>query len=1360
MAAPAHYSWDADGLTPLTGSAIDVLLPKTKRPETDGHKEAVLCFTYREYPRDNEIVQLEWKIMGSCLAWAALPVTDFVYVQADPPSDNSENWKKGYERFLRTGIRARHASPKRDEASQDTVKRAKHSGILFTSCDIWSLVINATVQAKEKALLLKRSQMNMPKSKESFGRKPAAPSNGIGLLDHELPSVVQIRAHGVKGVLTLDPTLQGNKAVLRSSMLKFHSDYSSSWTSTPPTPCNFRVGIKSYSSAPRARFTKVGEQELLQLNARNISIDAIREKHLRRGTDGRLQIKLEKARRPLGVADYSGTLKSGQCFFQPTINGTPTALYGTVAVMRNPCYHPGDIRILRAVPCPALCHLRDCVVFPVLGDRPHPDEMSGGDLDGDQYLVIWDPDLIPRSHAVPFDYRSQSASFTIGADFGNHISYFVQSDNNLLARINSVLLKLAACPAHGPFSELSEKANRLFSLGVDNQNFPRKELEVLEAEVAGLQVDKGHFLYMECAIGDEDGEDEVDGGMEVVEEDRKGIEFWSEEMRFNEALKVTVDLSKVARELIKGGVEKAIRKAGGDRLKDVESRLITEARTSFELKKNNLKRFYHSYAEYSSALHKFGKAFEHGNAAGDKLESFRSSPTYRNALRDKDEWDECNQQFTRNPESFADPWQAQKELSIYFEAQAKALEMETALEEECEKWAKALLWTASQSRNSDSEFRTRGMMFALSYVQYLRRLQELQSSSPYRSLQVLRRSVQSFDNRLATNEITPLEFLSLISHELVQFQTRLPIYDQKHIILDAVIRNRVVLLVAETRSGKSTQVPQYILDHLIPSSSNPSSSATPALGGKKSPRDFVAIRVTQPRRLAATRIASRIAKERQTILGTEIGYHIGRETPFTHKNSVPTRLELNTMGILLNQLTNPHQSLQHVRYIIVDEAHERSLEADLGLALLKKALTILPHLKLIIMSAGFDATTYSEYFGGAPIVRCVGRTFPVDVQWDEECGLGRGRDMDEVVGRAVEKVVEILEAERGVFRSLEEVEREREREEKEKEWQVKVTYVNGKKGKRKGRKGKGRGMLGEEEVGKGAVEMLPEDEGHSRPNKSAPANLNAGAEIGDLNHKVADARPYPRLFHVTKERRNVMKEHVKAILKQNANLEAVQSEPEDTCINPSQPHQILKWGQNDVIEGTLSTASLTLNGGSATKAALTSLGNAEWLTVSDEHSSNSGDLLDLEDETACSSSDGFDDEQHAFNITSFEKFARGYALFAFDAGVGPPGFNPDHWSGADWDAWIDELLIRVFGDGSEEDLAHGGTKGAVAGDELLRDSWKYYKKERTLVGCFESFELETDVDDVPAPAPDDDLVNDVPPLTPDNDFVDDILAHI
>uniref|UniRef100_A0A6B2E9L8 RNA helicase n=1 Tax=Phlebotomus kandelakii TaxID=1109342 RepID=A0A6B2E9L8_9DIPT len=188
----------------------------------------------------------------------------------------------------------------------------------------------------------------------------------------------------------------------------------------------------------------------------------------------------------------------------------------------------------------------------------------------------------------------------------------------------------------------------------------------------------------------------------------------------------------------------------------------------------------------------------------------------------------------------------------------------------------------------------------------------------------------------------------------------LPVWDKRKEIVGLLEKNQVVVISGETGCGKSTQVPQFLLDEWLS-----------AAGGKNP--SHVEIICTQPRRLSAIGVAQRVADERVERIGNSVGYQIRLE----NKISSATRLTFCTTGILLRRLqTDP--LLANVTYVIVDEVHERSEESDFLLLILRELLEKRSDFRVILMSATLNAKIFSEYFKGAPVMDIPGRTFPVE----------------------------------------------------------------------------------------------------------------------------------------------------------------------------------------------------------------------------------------------------------------------------------------------------------------------------------------------------------------------------------------------
>ncbi|MDU6078880.1 MAG: ATP-dependent RNA helicase HrpA, partial [Pantoea sp.] len=190
----------------------------------------------------------------------------------------------------------------------------------------------------------------------------------------------------------------------------------------------------------------------------------------------------------------------------------------------------------------------------------------------------------------------------------------------------------------------------------------------------------------------------------------------------------------------------------------------------------------------------------------------------------------------------------------------------------------------------------------------------------------------------------------------ITFPDNLPVSQKQQQIAEAIRDHQVVIVAGETGSGKTTQLPKICL----------------ALGrGVKG-----LIGHTQPRRLAARTVANRIAEELETSLGGCIGYKVR----FNDQVSDTTQVKLMTDGILLAEIQQDRLLLQYDT-IIIDEAHERSLNIDFLLGYLRELLPRRPDLKIIITSATIDPQRFSRHFHNAPVIEVSGRTFPVEVRY-------------------------------------------------------------------------------------------------------------------------------------------------------------------------------------------------------------------------------------------------------------------------------------------------------------------------------------------------------------------------------------------
>ncbi|RCV51954.1 ATP-dependent RNA helicase HrpA [Marinitenerispora sediminis] len=220
----------------------------------------------------------------------------------------------------------------------------------------------------------------------------------------------------------------------------------------------------------------------------------------------------------------------------------------------------------------------------------------------------------------------------------------------------------------------------------------------------------------------------------------------------------------------------------------------------------------------------------------------------------------------------------------------------------------------------------------------------------------------------------------------ISYPAELPVSQKKDDILAAIRDHQVVIVAGETGSGKTTQLPKICLE-----------LGRGVLG---------TIGHTQPRRLAARTVAERIADE----LGTRIGETVGYKVRFTDQAGEDTLVKLMTDGILLAEMQQD-RLLSQYDTLIIDEAHERSLNIDFLLGYVKQLLPRRPDLKVIITSATIDPERFSRHFGNAPIVEVSGRTYPVEVRYRPITGDADPEDPDRDQTQAVCDAVEELRAE-------------------------------------------------------------------------------------------------------------------------------------------------------------------------------------------------------------------------------------------------------------------------------------------------------------------------------------------------------------
>jgi len=279
-------------------------------------------------------------------------------------------------------------------------------------------------------------------------------------------------------------------------------------------------------------------------------------------------------------------------------------------------------------------------------------------------------------------------------------------------------------------------------------------------------------------------------------------------------------------------------------------------------------------------------------------------------------------------------------------------------------------------------------------------LDQLRVADRHRLLQKIRRLQKTLDRLTADSpELQKLVEAFASSAAIVaerrarlpipEYPADLPVSQRREDILKLLTENQVVIVAGETGSGKTTQLPKMLLEL--------------GLGARG------LIGHTQPRRLAARSVAERISEE----LGSPLGEMVGYKVRFTDRSSEHSLIQLMTDGILLAEI-NRDRFLSRYEALIIDEAHERSLNIDFLLGYLKQLLVHRPDLKLVITSATLDPERFAQHFADrhgrpAPVLCVEGRSYPVEIRYRPLLGEdedSRDRDLPEAIAAAVDELAE------------------------------------------------------------------------------------------------------------------------------------------------------------------------------------------------------------------------------------------------------------------------------------------------------------------------------------------------------------------
>ncbi len=198
-------------------------------------------------------------------------------------------------------------------------------------------------------------------------------------------------------------------------------------------------------------------------------------------------------------------------------------------------------------------------------------------------------------------------------------------------------------------------------------------------------------------------------------------------------------------------------------------------------------------------------------------------------------------------------------------------------------------------------------------------------------------------------------------YELFRKRIQLPVWEYKDKFLELIDNSQIIVLVGETGSGKTTQIPQWCVEYC------------------RNKGIKIGVACTQPRRVAAMSVATRVAEEMDVVLGQEVGYSIR----FEDCSGPKTILKYCTDGMLLREaMSDP--LLEAYSIILLDEAHERTLSTDILMGVLKQVVTKRLDLKIVVMSATLDAGKFQQYFDDAPLMNVPGRTHAVEIFYTPE----------------------------------------------------------------------------------------------------------------------------------------------------------------------------------------------------------------------------------------------------------------------------------------------------------------------------------------------------------------------------------------
>ncbi|KAJ3327908.1 hypothetical protein HDU76_010902, partial [Blyttiomyces sp. JEL0837] len=679
----------------------------------------------------------------------------------------------------------------------------------------------------------------------------------------------------------------------------------------------------------------------------------------------RIYFPVRKSRRLYGIADHRGILGPNDCVVRVSSSNRDTqSIVGPVAVARNPCYFPSDVVLLNAVDHRAFHHLKDVLIFSTTGDRPHADMSAGGDLDGDAFLVIWDPDIVsPLKPVNAFSYDAEYlTSLIYGYTVKCGISTFnpflkakrpqnnfsikttiikaltsVDADDQMIGRVDALLLdfqKFECRPNYNSVlspSKILEVLNALFSVSVDSLEGVDVDemLNCLQAEITNSRSEvltKEYEMLQKCLRL-------ADDAATFIAKQKEKDYLW--DFFVNSA---TVDISWKTDTFLKTFQPPAERPNADLTIKIVK---MAERMMEAELVPCN---------QVSDGSMKLLSKY----MSVDLVELANQG-----MARLSQKLQTVDQKFKSLPHRklFEYVQQVQTKMKHHLPRRT-----DMALSASERHISEQAYLEADESRKSLMRSDMWNDQVGVQNYQDMARERDALISRQWAYTNVLNDIITIL--REKTVDSTILEDLTyILRNETLMMMRELPVYSSRDKVLKALNTKKMTLIISSTGSGKSTFIPHFLANDFY--FKGVDVTAKPIL-------------VAQPRRNATTSLSQKLTEDRDNKIGHSIGYHIGKTKARVTKNR--TMIICCTYGILLSYARRDPNFFKY-SVVVLDEVHEDSPELYFILGMLKRAMSRNPFLKVVLMSAKADTNKITKFFEMCEVIEVGGTNFPVTEEY-------------------------------------------------------------------------------------------------------------------------------------------------------------------------------------------------------------------------------------------------------------------------------------------------------------------------------------------------------------------------------------------